>query len=314
MPKNIVIDLEYLNLLSKQNGFRAEILEKAYRLLHILSIIESLPELHQNLALKGGTAINFIYHNIPRLSVDIDFNFVGIVDKKEMLIRRKVLESILEKQWELVKYNAKINPSYIITRYLLRYKNVFGGADQIKVEINYLDRIPVIRIVPGKLINLFESEQPTINTYTLEELFAGKVCALLQRYEPRDLFDVFMLEKKDVDLALLRKLFVFYYCKNADPRDISLPKTLEISEDIAQRRLGQLLPKDQVLSFNVMKQGVFSFLSTLLKFTSSEREFITRLYEQGIYSPELLFGKVKYNPDIINHPGIQLVLNKLKKQ
>ena len=36
-------------------------------------------------ALKGGTAINFFYHNLPRLSVDIDLTYLPLEDRKDSL-------------------------------------------------------------------------------------------------------------------------------------------------------------------------------------------------------------------------------------
>jgi len=39
-------------------------------------------------ALKGGTAINLFYHDLPRLSVDIDLTYLPIV-KQQMTISRR---------------------------------------------------------------------------------------------------------------------------------------------------------------------------------------------------------------------------------
>lgn len=36
-------------------------------------------------ALKGGTAINLFYHNLPRLSVDIDLTYLPIADRTRSL-------------------------------------------------------------------------------------------------------------------------------------------------------------------------------------------------------------------------------------
>jgi hypothetical protein len=50
----------------------------------LLPLFEKVPEL----ALKGGTAINLFVRNMPRISVDLDFTFVPILE------REKTLESI----------------------------------------------------------------------------------------------------------------------------------------------------------------------------------------------------------------------------
>lgn len=54
----------YFRELSIETGFQVDILEKVYRLCHILITIQDHPELRKKLVLKGGTAINFIYFDI----------------------------------------------------------------------------------------------------------------------------------------------------------------------------------------------------------------------------------------------------------
>lgn len=63
--------LEDLRRLAADTGFRAEILEKVVRLLSMLSGIRAHPFLSRRVALKGGTALNLFYFDLPRLSVDM---------------------------------------------------------------------------------------------------------------------------------------------------------------------------------------------------------------------------------------------------
>lgn len=50
-------------------------------------LLRVLPEFkpHSCLALKGGTAINLFVRNMPRLSVDLDFSYMPITDRKSSL-------------------------------------------------------------------------------------------------------------------------------------------------------------------------------------------------------------------------------------
>ena len=50
-------------------GFRPEILEKVFQLLHLLRSLLSHPYLQKRILLKGGTAFNLFYFEVPRLSV-----------------------------------------------------------------------------------------------------------------------------------------------------------------------------------------------------------------------------------------------------
>ncbi|MCK4796486.1 MAG: nucleotidyl transferase AbiEii/AbiGii toxin family protein [Spirochaetes bacterium] len=51
-------------------------------------------------AIKGGTAINFFYENMPRLSVDIDLAYLKINSRKN---------AIHDMKNELASYKNKIN-------------------------------------------------------------------------------------------------------------------------------------------------------------------------------------------------------------
>ncbi len=55
-------------------------LEKSVRLLTLLNAFCEHPQLAGKLALKGGTALNLFLFDVPRLSVDIDLNYVGAIN------------------------------------------------------------------------------------------------------------------------------------------------------------------------------------------------------------------------------------------
>ena len=64
-------------------GFGAELLEKVFRLMALLDALNSHPFLKTRIALKGGTALNLFHFDVPRLSVDIDLNYLGAVRDTE---------------------------------------------------------------------------------------------------------------------------------------------------------------------------------------------------------------------------------------
>jgi predicted nucleotidyltransferase component of viral defense system len=72
---------------AKETGFRPEIMEKVWHLMAILDGISVHPFLKERLVLKGGTALNLFFFDLPRLSVDIDLNYIGQLDRQEMLPR-----------------------------------------------------------------------------------------------------------------------------------------------------------------------------------------------------------------------------------
>ncbi|MBE3135182.1 MAG: nucleotidyl transferase AbiEii/AbiGii toxin family protein, partial [Acidobacteria bacterium] len=73
-------------------GFGAELLEKVFRLMALLDALNSHPFLKTRIALKGGTALNLFHFDVPRLSVDIDLNYLGAVDRDTMLAEKPKAE------------------------------------------------------------------------------------------------------------------------------------------------------------------------------------------------------------------------------
>ena len=76
---------------AKELGFVWDTFEKVLRLKEILFFISMDEYLDSHLVLKGGTAINMTIFNLPRLSVDIDMDFIPNLTREEMLDARKKL-------------------------------------------------------------------------------------------------------------------------------------------------------------------------------------------------------------------------------
>lgn len=98
---------------AKIQGYKPEILEKVYRLLDIFQQILSVPYLKERLVLKGGTALNLFYFNqIPRLSVDIDLNYIGQLDRENMLSEKQTMMDALHQillQNQLERHRSPMN-------------------------------------------------------------------------------------------------------------------------------------------------------------------------------------------------------------
>ena len=62
---------------AETTGFKAEMVEKVLHLLNLLNALNSHPFLKGKWVLKGGTALNMFILDLPRLSVDIDLNYIG---------------------------------------------------------------------------------------------------------------------------------------------------------------------------------------------------------------------------------------------
>lgn len=87
------ISLEYLERCAADSGFQIGPLEKITRLGEFVSHIARHTVLSKSLALKGGTALNLCFGPPKRLSVDLDFNYIGYVEREKMLEDRPQIEA-----------------------------------------------------------------------------------------------------------------------------------------------------------------------------------------------------------------------------
>lgn len=101
-------DKVFLGSKAKELGFNRDTLEKVTRLYDILRFMNTMPLLKKNLALKGGTAINFTMLDLPRLSVDIDLDFVNNCMKEEMLNQRKTINDAIHKY--MIREGYELSP------------------------------------------------------------------------------------------------------------------------------------------------------------------------------------------------------------
>ena len=68
---------------------------------------DSHPFLKDRLVLKGGTAINLFYLELLRLSVDIDLNYIGALDREAMLQDRVELAKHIEQICGALNYRTQ---------------------------------------------------------------------------------------------------------------------------------------------------------------------------------------------------------------
>lgn len=82
---------------AKELSVPRDTLEKVFRLHDVLRFFSETEILYDELALKGGTAINLLFFDLPRLSVDIDLDFCKLLSREEMLSARAEIKALLGK-------------------------------------------------------------------------------------------------------------------------------------------------------------------------------------------------------------------------
>ena len=188
------LSAEHLDELASETGFRAEMLEKVIRLGALAADIGRHPLLSRVLALKGGTALNLLFGAPARLSVDLDFNYIGYEDRARMQEDRPQVERAMEIIARGQGYEVqRSRDAHAGRKIYLAYTGAAGTRDRIEVDLNFLFRAPLGEISRQLLWQPPGIVRPEVTVVPPEELFAGKLRATLDRAMPRDLYDTVRL-------------------------------------------------------------------------------------------------------------------------
>ncbi len=298
---------QYLAELAQKTNFIKDTLEKVLRLAEILKFLNSDTVFKNKLTLKGGTAINLTEVDLPRLSVDIDLDFALNVEKEELPeIKALFAKRLTDYMWQEGYSLSDTREYFALTAFVFNYINSAGNRDNIKVEINYLDRCHILPLEIKKAHIKDVVGNLEILTLNTTELYATKINALLSRATPRDLYDVnAMLENKTItDYELLKKCLVFYSVIGGDYNIEKLDyKNIErLDYRKFKTQLKPVIALDDKFDINKAKTSVIDFLKTLLTFTDNEKDFLYQ-FRQKRYCPELLFDDEDVITRITKHPA-----------
>jgi predicted nucleotidyltransferase component of viral defense system len=98
---------KYFDERAAETGFLANNLEKAYRITQVLGEINSF-DAEGYLALRGGTAINFCYQDVPRLSIDLDEVYIKSFEKGAMERDRTRIRDGLDRIFGFLRYSVEL--------------------------------------------------------------------------------------------------------------------------------------------------------------------------------------------------------------
>ncbi len=208
------LSLEFLDLCASESGFRVAALEKVGRLGELAGDIMRHPFLGKALALKGGSALNLCFGPPKRLSVDLDFNYIGSAERRKMLEERPLLEATLVELANKRKFRVqKSAEAFAGRKFYLHYRSVLGPEDRIEVDLNFVFRVPLSKLESCELWQPGELDRPVVRVVGQDELIIGKMLALLDRGAARDVWDIAHLpEQVNEHLAdgRFRKLFIAF--------------------------------------------------------------------------------------------------------
>jgi predicted nucleotidyltransferase component of viral defense system len=194
--------------LAHRLGVGDRVIEKDYVLSWLLLAIAD-SELRSGLAFKGGTALKRCYYPDYRFSEDLDFTLSLDLAHDDLVGAFETLFPWLERRVNLTLALRSAEQSvFESTTLLINYVGPLRarlGSRHLKVDVT---RGELLLHPPAERpLQAPYSDYPagvTTPTYTLEEILTEKLCALMGRTEPRDLYDVYWLfEWGNLDLSLL---------------------------------------------------------------------------------------------------------------
>lgn len=299
---------------AEATGFRAEVLEKAIHLLDLLEGFRSHPFLKERLVLKGGTALNLFILDLPRLSVDIDLNYVGAVEREAMLAERPKVEEAIQAVCSREGFAIRRIPEeHAGGKWLLRYESGLGGGGNLEVDLNFMFRIPLWPVTARDSHAVGSYGAKDIPILDIHELAAGKIAALLSRRQARDLFDVHqILGHGGLERQRLRLAFVVYGAMSR--RDWRTVSVEEVDFDPAEleHRLMPLLRRGYAAGLGQaagwgtrVVEECREALGVVLPLSEAELEFLDRLLDHGEVQPSLLTADVALVERVGRHPLLE---------
>jgi predicted nucleotidyltransferase component of viral defense system len=189
--------------LAHRLGLGDKTIEKDYALTWTLLAIAHSP-LRDHLAFKGGTALKKVYVPEYRFSEDLDFTLLGEISNDELVSAVEALFPWLRREVNITLSVRRIevhqtgNPTIY-----LNYTGPLGGEPSsrfFKTDFTR-DEVLLFPLVEAPLRMTYSDcrlRNQTLRVYSTEEILAEKLCALLGRTEPRDLYDVHFILEHDL--------------------------------------------------------------------------------------------------------------------
>ena len=196
-------------------------------------VVQVLPHVarREEFALKGGTAINLFLRDLPRLSVDIDLTYLPLTPREEALPAiRQGLDAIgtdLRAAIPGIGVQAT-DPSATDA---LQLTLALDGC-RIKIEVS-----PVARgtVWPTEMREVVATVEESLGysenrLLSFNDVYAGKMCAALDRQHPRDLFDIaLLLDREGIGRDLLKTFLVYLIGHNRPIAELLAPRRRDIA-------------------------------------------------------------------------------------
>jgi predicted nucleotidyltransferase component of viral defense system len=239
-------------------------------------LVELLPLVAREscFALKGGTAINLFIRDLPRVSVDIDLTYLPVEDREQSLTQidaalRRIAASA-ERAVRGTHIRCSPGDNQCCTKLVVRRDRAQVVVEVSPVlrgsvrEASWRDAVPAIQTQFGAV------RMPVMHVH---DVYAGKLCAALDRQHPRDLFDILQFESAEGLSRPLVESFLIYLLSSDRPMsELLVPKLQPLEPIFEQEFVGMALIPVTVQALEAVRLRLISGIHALL--TDADREFL----------------------------------------
>ncbi len=177
---------------------------------------------------------------MPRLSVDIDLTYLPLSNREEA------------------------------------FAGLSAAMDEMTRDLKR--SIPGCRIQPTRAQGRFE-RFATAHVLSVADLYAGKICAALDRQHPRDLYDVYQLLQNEGLTPDIRRVFVVYLASHGRPmHELLKPNFKDIAHVYAAEFAGMAREEIPLETLLRAREEIGQLIRTGL--SDEEREFLLSM-KQG---------------------------------
>jgi predicted nucleotidyltransferase component of viral defense system len=311
----MVLSRDEVRGLAEDLAVRPDVLEKVVRLLEVLGRIRTDEDLKNAYALKGGTALNVFLLPLPRLSVDMDINFIGDISARDLITRRPLFERRVARACQLARCRVARSPSqHAGGKFRLRFVSLFGAEQNLELDISFVARLPLFGLVERRArLRGFEGE--TVMTYTMPELAAGKFAALLSRTVARDRYDAVRIVQEDPELLERPEFRLAFTCFAAAAREDAREWSGQLRPLDTQEIRNKLVPVLRVAHEPLAgdARGLAAHLDSVLagvperlvSWSVGERAFMDALMDHGELTSEVLTQDTALQQRIARQPMLR---------
>jgi predicted nucleotidyltransferase component of viral defense system len=259
-------------------------------------------------ALKGGTAINLFFRDMPRLSVDIDLVYVPIKDRKislgKMTSELQKIGSTIGKLLPQARIQfSRLHQSEFITRILIEADRAI-----IKIEVSPVLRgtvyKPEVKRIGRTVEDTFGFAEMSVVSF--EDLYAGKILAALDRQHPRDLFDIKgLLDNEGISAKLKEAFMVYLISHNRRILEILNPSLLDIEQIFKTDFEGMTTAPVKIGELIRARSDLVKMMNSVL--SDSDKEFLLE-FKKG--NPDWSFFNMPHIKDL---PAVKWKLHNLNQ-